>query len=222
MGIYTFVESLNNKELFRNIVIIIVFVYLSASYTIKLNIIFSIVLAVICILYLYEKERNTINIEEEQHKAKLASINPEPKNIKENKDLINFIFSVQDFYVYNPQAFEEMVDSIDAFKQLYNDIFTESQFSNYYYQIAETKKNDALNAFHSIIYKLPVNDIFTEKFNRAHKRLETILNNYINEIYDQCDFYLYRDGHDTLKKEIVIGPKEYNQYNDKEFTFEIY
>ena len=100
--IYDFVESFNNKTLFRNIIIILIFIYFFRKLSIGLNIILGIAFAMICIVYLYEKETKVIEIEKEQYKEKLESINPTPINIDSNKDLINFLFSVQAFYVYNP------------------------------------------------------------------------------------------------------------------------
>ena len=190
--------------------------------SIGLNIILALVFALICIIYLYEKETRAIEIEKEQYKEKHDSINPTPKNIDSDKDIINFLFSIQDFYVFNPQAFEEVIDNIDSFKILYENVFADATLSDYYYQIADSKKSNALNAFHSIIFTLPNDKIYTEKFNRAHKRLETILNKYLNEMYDQCTFYLYKNGHDILKRQILEGPREYNHYFDKEFTYQFY
>lgn len=190
--------------------------------SIGLNIILGLILAVVTILYLYEKETTAIELEKEQYEEKLESINPSPKNITGDNDLINFLFSVQDFYVFNPPAFEEVIDNIDSFKSLYEDVFADAELCNYYYQILDSKKSNALNAFHSIIFTLPNNQVFTEKFDRAHKRLETILNKYLNEAYDQCSFNLYKNGRDTLKRQILKGPREYNHYFDEEFTYQFY
>jgi hypothetical protein len=222
MGPYSLLESFNNQQLFRNIVITIIFIFFFMKMNIGLNILLGLFFAFVCVIYLYEKETTTAQIEKEQYQRELESIKPEPQKIRDNKDIIDFLFSVQDFYVFNPQAYEEMIDNLDAFKSLQDNIFGEPKLSNYYYQIAESKKENALNAFHSLIFTLPTDKIYTEKFDRAHERLETILNNYLNEMYDQCVFYLNRDGRDVYKREILLGPKEYNNYFDKDFTYQFY
>ena len=112
--------------------------------------------------------------------------------------------------------------SYNAFKSLYENVFADKKFANYYYQIATSKKNNALNAFHSIIFSLPNDKTFTEKFDRAHKRLETILNKYLNELYDKCDYYLIEDGYDILKRPLNKGPRAFNNYFDKDFTYQFY
>jgi hypothetical protein len=222
MGIYALIESFNSKEIFVNATIILVFMFFFMKLSIGLNIILGLVLAVTCILYLTERKTNANKIEHEQMERKIESIKPEPTNFVHDKDLIDFTFSVQDFYVFNPQAYEEFVDNVNAFKSLYDNVFNDKKFANYYYQIATSKKNNALNAFHSIIFCLPNDKIFTEKFDRAHKRLETILNKYINELYDRCDHYLIEDGYDILKRPLNRGPGAFNDYFDKDFTYQFY
>lgn len=222
MNVYGLVDSFNNYELFRNIVIILIFLFIFLKLTIGLNIILALVLAVIVILYLTEKQNRENEIERSSFQTKLKTIKPIPKVLNDDKDIIDFMFSIQDFYVFNPLAYEELIDNIDAVLTLRDNIFGNKQFANQYYQIAESKKNNALNSLHSIIFTLPNDKIFQEKFNRSHKRLETILNKHLNEMYDQCNYYIKQDGKDTLKRQINIGPKEYNHYFDKDFTYQFY
>ena len=221
MGIYSLIDSYDNKRLFRNIVIILIFIYFFIKLDIGLNLILGLTLATVVIMYLTEKENIQTEIKKEQYETKLNTIKPKPKEVKD-EDMVDFIFSVQDFYVFNPEAYEEFIDNLDSFKKVYDTIFSDSQFSHYYFQIAESKKDNALNSFHSLIFKLPNDKFYTDKFDRAHKRLESILNNYLNQIYDQCTHNEYKDGLDVLKRPINIGPKEYNVFFDKDFTYQFY
>lgn len=222
MGLFTLIQSFGNYELFRNIVIILIFLFIFLKLTIGLNIILALVLAISVVLYLTEKQSISNEINKTLFDTKLHTIKPIPKKLKDDNDIIDFIFSVQDFYVLNPLAYEEFIDNIDAFISLRENIFGDEKFANQYFQIAMSKKNNALNSFHSIIFKLPNNKLFTDKFNRAHKRLETILNKQINVMYDQCLFYSKKNGRDSLQKQINIGPVEYNTYFDKDFTYQFY
>lgn len=221
MGIFTFISSFDNKILFRNIIIILIFIYFFIKLDIGLNLILGLILAIIVILYFTEKESIQTEIIKEQYETKLNTIKPKPKHIVDD-DIVDFVFSVQDFYVFNPQAYEEFIDNLDAFKELYDTTFADGKFSNYYFQIAESKKNNALNSFHSILFKLPNDKFYTDKLVRAHKRLETLLNNYLNQLYDQCTHNEYKDGLTFLRRPINNGPKEYNTYFDKDFTYQIY
>lgn len=221
MGIFTTISSYDNKRLFRNIVIILIFIFVFLKLNIHLNVILGLILALAVIFYLTEKENIETEIEKRQYETKKEAIQPHLKEVRD-KDMVDFIFSVQDFYVFNPEAYEEFIDNLDSFRKLYDTIFSDSEFSHYYYQIAESKKNNALNSLHSLLFKLPNNKFYTDKLDRAHKRLETLLNDYLNQIYDQCTHNVYKDGTDVLRRPINIGPAEYNTYFDKDFTYQLY
>lgn len=222
MGVFTFIDGINNKTLFWYIIIIFFFLVVFSRFSVQLNIIFGIIIAVLVIFYLQEREQISTATQEKQTETKLEYIKPEPEKFKNHPDIIDFVFSVQDFYVYNPQAYEEFIDNLDNFFSLHRDIFGGNQLQNSYYQIAESKKMNAQNAFMSLIHSLPSNKFITEKFDRAHKRLETILNKYLNELYDRCQTDILRDGFDIYKMQINTGPKEWNTYLNKPFTYQFY
>lgn len=226
MDIYSLINSFNNKILFRNIIIILIFIYIFNKLEVSISVILGLVLSVAVIMYLYSKEKKQSDLEEEQLEEKKNTIKPKLNKLVEvphqNDDLIDFLFSIQDFYRFNPQAYEEMVDNLEGFFTVYETIFNTSELSNYYYQIAESKKNNALNSLQSLIFTLPNEKLFTDKYDRAHKRLETIMNKYLNELYDRCERYLISDGYDIFKRKIYNGPKEYNHYFDKNFTYQFY
>lgn len=174
------------------------------------------------------KKYNILNILEN---IKLNNIKPISKKLYNQSDLIDILFSVQDLYQYNPLVYDELMDNIDGFFYIQENIFRNTKLTNYYYQIAESKKDNIVNNFHSLIFSLPSNKFLTDKFNKTNKRLETILNNYLNEMYDKCTFDLMRNGYDIYKRKINKGPKEYNNYPikdennnffNKDFTYQFY
>ncbi|ARF11767.1 hypothetical protein Klosneuvirus_2_203 [Klosneuvirus KNV1] len=227
MGAYTFIDSFRNNEIFRNTLIIIAFILFFLQISIELNIILGLVLAYLLILYLKEKDDIRIQTEEKEKDTKLSFIKPhfEKINKEKDKDFIDFVFSVQDFYVFNPRAYEEFIDNMDSFFELRELVFNDETFNNYYFQIADSKKNNALNSFHSLIFSLPNDKTYTEKFDRAHKRLETLLNREFNKMYDQITFVLQKNGPDTLKRPVSqdLEPKSYMHYfDDKDFTYQFY
>jgi len=224
MNIYTTINNLDNPTLLKYLVIIFAFLFLYKSQNIGLNVILALLLASFVILYLYNKKIEQINLNENEFIQKENYINPEIPMLKHeyNQDLIDFIYSIQDMHIYNPESFEEMADNINHFLKIYDIIFENYSLREQYYQIAESKKNNALNAFHAIILSLPVDNKITDKFNRAHKRLETILNKYLNDLYDECRHKLIIQGYNINKRHINIGPKEANNYFEKDFSYQFY
>jgi len=222
MGIYKEINESNKITLFTFMFIIVFFLAIFRTIPIGLNIIFGLFLAIVIIVYLNERNKTTLQLEEKQRETKLDNIKPKTKHLEDHHELIDFIFSVQDFYHSNPLAFEEMIDNITSFLELYHIIKAGIKNSDYYYQIADSKKNNAVNSFHSLIHEIPYSRDVTIKFDRAHKRLEKILNNYLNEMHDVYHHEIIELGYDHEKTKINIGPKGHNHYFDKDFTYQIY
>lgn len=224
MGLYTTLESLDRERIFFYAGIIIFAIFFFRDKTIGLNVILALVLAVVVISYFYEKSEVSTEIEEKQQEVKLDAIHPPTKNFGDKDDIIDFFFSVQDFYHYNPQTYEDTVDLVDIFLKIHKIVYIGTVYCDDYYKIAETKKAAALNSFHAIIHSLPDDHLIVEKFDRAHKRLETILTKYLNEIYNQCKNSLVTKGYNIHRRAINLGPKEYNNFTDasKDYTFDFY
>lgn len=218
--LYDSLRRVSNKNLFFYIIILITGLFYLHNKKRSVEILVALVPMLILINELNVRQQK---IEANDNENKIEAIRPQPKqDMTEDKNLFDFLFSVQDFYEYNPQAYEEVIDNIDNILEIKKIIFRGSPYMDQYYQIAVSKKSNALNAFHSLIFNLPNNNFVTEKFNRAHKRLETILNVYINEMYDETQRNLISTGLDITKQVINLGPKEYNVYDDQEYTYQFY
>lgn len=222
MGIYTIIEDINNVTIFMYIIILLLSFTFFKNKNIGLNIILALIVGLVFITYNYDKIETTKNIEEKQQQVKAESIKPTPLYFNDKDNVIDLLFSVQDLYKYNPQAYEEVIDNLDSFFEIYGAIKRGSKFCDSYFQIADSKKNNAINAFHSIILTIPANFEMVDKYNRAHKRLETIMNVYLNELYDNCEHDLLKNGYNVYRRMINTGPKEYNHYFDKDYTYQLY
>jgi Ca2+/Na+ antiporter len=222
MGLYTIIKGLENKVLFFYIFIMIITLFIFKNRIIKLNVILAIVIGIVIIIFLKDKRETEQQGEEEKLQIKLNNIKPEPKNFKDKKNIIEFLFSIQDMYKYNPSVYEEIIDNIDVFFQVYDYIFKDVKYCEYYYQIAKSKARNSTNALHSLIYTIPNSKVVTDKLNRAHERLETLMNHYLNEIYNKCNEERIKGGLDIFKTQILLGPKPFNEYNHTDYTYEFY
>lgn len=219
MNPYNFLESIDNQTIFFYVVIILVFLLIFKNRNIGLNIILALIISGIFISYFYSKKVTTSFQEEERYQKKLNSIRPQPLDFEDKRDIIDFLFSIQDMYVYNPPAYEEMVENLTAFFQVYRDMKTGVSHCGYHYQIAESKKQNALNNLHSTIYTIPDDKQATDKYNRAHKRLDTLLTVYMNELYNICNDKILKNGLNWRTKFIEKGPRAKNYFTDDQFQF---
>jgi hypothetical protein len=224
MGVFTFIDAIHNKQLFQYVVITLIVLFFFLKISIGLNIILSLIISIGIIFYLNEKENVETLIDEKQDSIKYETIKPKLNklNFDTDSDIVDFLFSIQDFYVYNPEAYEEMIDNLNSFYTLIENTFNEPTFCTYYYQIAFSKKNNALNSLQSLIFNLPTEAAFNDKFNRAHERLETILNKKMNDLYDECEKHIFKNGRNTVTTPLMKGPQGYNVFNDEEYSYQFY
>ena len=221
-GIYNKIKNLDKKTIFKYIFIIVVLYVYFKNKNIGLNVLLGLAIAIIVIWYLNDRDVTDVYDEQSEKQTKIENIKPEPTDMKERDDMLDFLYSIQDMYEYNPEAYEEMMDNLNAFFTIYDIISKGTSPCDHYYQIAESKKGNAINALHSIVIKVPNNKIVMDKHSRAHKRLETLLNNYLNELYDMCHHKVLKHGRNIYNRAINLGPREHNHYFDKDFTYQFY
>jgi len=219
MSVYLFLESLDNQTLFLYIIIFIVCLYFFMSKNIGLNVIFGIGVAFVVVSYLYEKKITSVEIKEKQDKVKYDTIRPKKEILKEDPEMVDFVFSVQDFYAFNPSAFEEFIDNLESVMKLHDNMLLGSNDCDQYYTVLDGKVNNCLNAFHSIIHRLPESGVVTEKFNRAHQRLNTLLTKYLNDAHNVCNTKIINEGLNIRSRLISTGPKGSNYHKDDHYEF---
>ena len=87
--IYEFIQYFNDKQIFINVCLLIIFVYYMMDKSIGLNIILGLILATIVIIYLYERSKHNISVEQEEYNVEKSMIIP-AVHIND-KDLLDFI-----------------------------------------------------------------------------------------------------------------------------------
>ncbi len=145
------IDKLDNKTIFWYSIVFCIILLFFSKFTVGLNIVFGFFIGFIIILYLYY---NHMKLKEEQNKIILNErqiLTPQPDNAMKYNNIVDFLFSIQDLYIYNPQAYEDMIEIIDQFFKLYEESNNDNSLAgmNYYQMIIE--KNNAMNSLQSII-----------------------------------------------------------------------
>lgn len=212
MGIYKEIQNISASILFRYISIIIFLLFFIGKMDVTLGAILGLGVGMVSVYYLNDRRKSTIDTLQRQHEAKADTIKPPPKRFRDREDVVDFMFSIQDFYPYNPLAFEEIVDNIDSFFELYE--FVEKGVPNCeeVFALAENKKQNAVNALHSLIFTIPVSIKVTEKHNKAHLKLDEVMKTYLTTMYNKCKRELSKHGYSIERKHIDTGPRPYNHY----------
>ena len=128
---------------------------------------------------------------------KTALLKPTPVNAIKYEDLVNYLFSIQDLYVYNPLAYEETISEIDIFLDCYEEVQLNGAIAGQQYYDMRLHKRYALNALHSIIHNMPHNINLTKKLNDSMLQLESILNVYMDKVEQLHNLYIHEHGYST-------------------------
>ena len=222
----TYNEKIINKvdkvTLFWYIIIFIFVLLIFSNMNIGLNILVGMIVALGILFVLYNDYSTVQNNAKELFNQKVNLIYPHPKKTIEHNDLINFLFSIQDLYIYNPQAYEDMREHIDYILRLYGEVIDNKELAGSNYQLIQDQKNNALNSLQSILLKMPQNVEYDNKLKNATTILEKILNEYMNETYIIYERNLYENGYDTNTRIIEIGPTGYNDPKSKDVYHDLY
>jgi hypothetical protein len=191
---------------------------------IELNIVYGTMIGLL-VIYLYYttqvRNEENLNILSKQKEDLLF---PKPiKTIEFNhKDMINFLFSIQDFYQNNPQAYEDMIENIDQFFVLYNEIIINPELANQNYQNLVDLKRSILNSLQSIIINLLPNVQRDNKLQESVVVLNNILNKYLSDIKKLHENLIYKNGYNMRTTLINTGPDSYNTFDNSEFSYDIF
>lgn len=220
MGISQNINLLDKKTFFNYLIILSIFISIFIRLNIKLNIIFGTLLAFLFLYYVYDRDATKIQIKNDIITTKKILIRPESKQLLKHDKLVNFIFSIQEFYTYNAQAYEDMIDFIDSLLVLYEESKKDNYVAGNNFIMMENKKKNALNSLHSIIYTLPDNKLVINKLEKAYRELDTLLIYYLNEVYNINKFHIYDKGYNNHTKVINLGPKPSNFYNLEDIHYD--
>lgn len=206
------------------IAILTLFVF--SKLDIKLNILYG---SIICALVIISINNNVIKTKEKHIDIindKIESLIPMPQNSKDYEEIVNYIFSIQEFYAYNPQAYEEIIKNIDIFFDCYEETNLDNSMASIRYNDMIMYKRNALNALHSIIFHIESSVTLTNKLNNSLKMLEILLNTYIDKVYRTNDLYIYSNGYNvntkTINKSHIIPRNTFTMTGDDYTGPELY
>lgn len=220
-----FYKNLDNADkttIFIYISVFIIFLWISKFLNINLSIILCIFISITIIFYFDYRKQDEKKTNKEMLDKKYNVLRPKSTTIEKYSEIIDFLYSIQEMYVYNPQSFEELIENINEFFENYEYTIKFPEIAGKLYSILEVRKTNSLNSLHSIIYNLPSNKFFENKLERAVEKLDSLLSYYLDEVVIINDNYNKSYGFTNNSVIINKGPKEVNYYDNKPYTFDVF
>lgn len=219
---YKVLEKIDRETIFWYIIIFCTVLFVFSKLTIELNIAFGSLVGFILLIYLYNEQITSQKEYDDTIDKKRKMIIPYPNESLKYDKMVNFLFSVQDFYVYNPQAYEDMIEQIDYFFRLYEEVNNNNVIAGEYYELLNNCKRNALNSLQSIVHNISPNKELDDKLDNALKILNTLLEKYMNNVKKINEKYVYENGIKPNTKLIHTGPIPINMYDKSEFTYDMF
>lgn len=162
-----------------------------------------LILLLILINYIIQKR------EEILYKKKTNIIkNKNIDNIKNDKNLINILYSIEEYYYYNQQAYDEFVQNLELFLKTFRFIKIDNSLGGQLYRNLLDQKKTIINSLISMSIKLPPEYNLQDVI----QNIEIILNEYLQETRNLYEEYLKQNGLDYTTKLIIL--KDIEAYNE--------
>jgi len=140
-------------------------------------------------------------------KKQNISKNNNGKRILENKEILDIIFNIENYYYYNQQAFIELIKYLENFLEIIELINIDPQYSSSLYDNLKDLKKLIINTIISFEIRLPnefnINDVIDDMTNILDKQLQ--------DVYDIHEKYIKENGMNYKIKLIV--PNMLDGYN---------
>lgn len=224
-NIFLQIGNSDGTTIFLYFVIIVTIFAVLKNIDMGINILVALILSCVIILFLnslyVDKKKEVENIREEKYN----SINPKTETIRSYPEIVDFLFSIQDFYMYNVPSYEDMVDSLDNILVLYDESKTDNSKAGINYGLIMGEQKQAVNSLHAIIYNIPSDPRYIDKLDEAVQDLDTIIFNILDDVYNLNRLYVFNNGYDRYTTNIsnINSPKPENYYNkDDIYTFDVF
>lgn len=191
---------LDNKTIFFYIIIFIVIVWVFSGMSIGLNIVFGTLVAGAILYWLYKNHKKNKHVENVVTSAQQELVLPDPELGRGYEDVMRHLFSIQNFYPYNPDAYYELVGGFKNFFRIYEDTFIVPRYAGRNYEMMNDQKRKSMNALHSIVFNMPAHYRYTHKLERGIAAIEDVLQKYLDRVEYIQKTYLYENNYNIETK----------------------
>ena len=194
IGIYNYITEIPNLSVFYYFYIFLFIFYSLNLIDFSLKNIIVLFGTTLCIYFINEKRRSTTLTRMEELELKMNSIFPKPKFFYYDSGIIELIFSIREYKIYNVISFNKLIRTLDDFLSIMSDIDKNPKMAYKMYDTLKMMKNASLNLLHSIIYNIPSNIIAENKLNDAMDSLQFILQIHLEKVKNISNEIYKKDG----------------------------
>lgn len=223
--LYQHIDSWNGERIFIYVIVFIIILWFFSKKDFGMNVLIALIVGSFVISYLNNRTKTMMNTQDDIQNLKKKAIKPKLNDQSEKQlPIVDFLFSIQDLYAYNPQQYEETIKYTNMFYDKYKQSFVDVKTSHINYGLMQQYKRDALNALMSLIFSLPDDKRMRDKVNSATVIFDGMMTSHLDQISYLIDEDIYKYGYTVDSKVIDYGPKAFNEHDDifHNFSYEIF
>jgi len=198
---YNKIHSIDKKSMFIYVCLLLFIIYIFKQTNIKLNTIIGSIIAILIIFYMIGKKDDFKQKQELSIEKKYNDLAVKPS--RKYEDIIGFLYGIREFYFYNPVEYSRLVQNINSFMILYENIQIGVKYCKQNYDVANQKMINALNHLQSIVINIDNNPILLKKLQESTNILNQILTKYLLIIIKTCNDDIEKNGYDITKSKII-------------------
>lgn len=221
---YSFLGSVKKDEWVEYLVVL-VFVMFLVTRIIRPTIlqVIALIVALVVIYYRVDKRKTVVSDAYDELEYRLKTLYPKPENFHMDADLINIFYNMRDFRKYNSEGYDESLVAVDNLLKLESEIEVGAFHCSENVDVMRDLMNKALNHFHTIIFKLPVQVYLMRKHKRALNALHILLRRHIDDVTKKCKDYYENRGVDIDYHEMHnSGPRPDDTQKTEASAFDFY
>lgn len=217
--LYNIINYEEPQQIFYYFIYLIIFLFVFTNIDFSITLFIGIIFFSILIFYFYtSRNKNYINSEQKLNAKYGTFYDDSNATIKEYPDIIDYIFYLSTFKKYNQNTFNDIVKLFDNFIFYYNSIKIDKSLADVSFKTMKNIKFNIINKIETFNFTTN-NFILTQQTTKNRKRVEELLNGYLDKVLLIYKKNLYYNGYNNQSKIITSNNIiEYNFFNTEHET----
>jgi len=218
--IFTQIDSLNNNTLFNYLFIVFGIILVINKLKLDTQSILIMAYGVVLFYLLVNNKYQNNNDDLGSTEKKLKNLPVKTNYLFRDRNLIDLLDFISDLSIFDPKSYNNLIQTIDNFMTLEQDIETGTKYCRYDVENALELKKKALNILHGFNHSIPSQTVLIEKIKWSQNELDRILIQHLNIMINKCksfsdskDTNIYSFKTDLISNINSFDPKFNNNYD---------
>jgi len=177
-------EEMEYSEIILYSFIMVSIIWFFTKVKVNFSQVSAIIAGTLIVYHFSRRKHNELSKDRIDLEYKLGHIRPLPMYFYKDPEIIELIYSILHFKNYNEPSFITMINSIDNFLKIKDDIEKGVLHVKENMDVAKDFLRKSLESLHSFVYSIPVVKLYNDILQVSLKRLHLLLRRHLDEMYN--------------------------------------